>query len=166
MNRKQVNAFLKIMSKDKFRPVLCSALIDKLNNKDVLVATDGYVLTAVYLEYVDDSYIGKRISREAIERWYKLADGKSILNGDTLQELMEDDAYNGRDLYGDYPKWQQLVPRESQPTDSIAFNADFAKKVQDLNGVDGLTYTLNGKLGAMVSDTDVAYTMLMPIMKG
>ena len=165
MNRKQVNAFLKIMSKDKFRPVLCSTLIDKFYNKPVLVATDGYVLAAVYLEYVDDSYIGKRISREAIERWYKLADGKSILNGDTLQELMEDDVYNGRELNGDYPKWQQIVPKESQAVDTIAFNADFAKTVQDLNGVDGLTYKLNGKLGAMVSDTDVAYTILMPMKR-
>ena len=163
MNRKQVNAFLKIMSKDNTRPVLCSALIDKFNDKDVLVVTDGYMLTAVYLDYVDESYTGKRVSRKAVERWYKLADGKSILNGETIQELMEDDVHNGRDLSGDYPKWQQLIPSESQPTDSIAFNAGFAKTVQDLNGVDGLTFKLNGKLGAMVSDTDVAYTMLMPL---
>lgn len=163
MNRKQVNAFLKIMSKDNTRPVLCSTYIDKFRDKPVLVVTDGYVLAAVYMEDVDDSYIGKRITRAAIEKWYKLADGKSRLTGESIQELMEDDVHNGRDIYGDYPKWQQLVPEGTQAVDTIAFNADFAKTVQDLNGVYGLTFKLNGKLEAMVSDTDVAYTMLMPL---
>ena len=165
MNRKQVNAFLKIMSKDTSRPVLCSTLVDEFNGKRGLAATDGYVLTIAYLDDVDDSYVGKRITRTAIEKWYKLADGKSRLTGETIQELMEDDVHNGRELYGDFPKWQQIVPKESQAVDTIAFNADFAKTVQDLNAVDGLTYTLNGKLGAMVSDTDVAYTMLMPLKR-
>lgn len=165
MNRKQVNAFLKVMSKDTSLPVLCSTLVDEFNGKRGLVATDGYVLTIAYLDDVDDSYVGKRITRTAIEKWYKLADGKSRLTGETIQELMEDDVHNGRELYGDFPKWQQIVPKESQAVDTIAFNADFAKTVQDLNAVDGLTYTLNGKLGAMVSDTDVAYTMLMPLKR-
>lgn len=163
MNRKQVNAFLKVMSKDTSRPVLCSTLIDKFNDKPVMVVTDGYILAAVYLDYVDDSYIGKRITRAAIEKWYKLADGKSRLTGDSIQELMEDDVHNGRDLYGDYPKWQGIVPKEHAAVDTIAFNADFAKTLQDLNGKDGLTYKLSGKLGAMVSDTDVAFCMLMPL---
>ena len=165
MNRKQVNAFLKVMSKDTSLPVLCSTLVDEFNGKRGLVATDGYVLTIAYLDDVDDSYVGKRITRTAIEKWYKLADGKSRLTGETIQELMEDDVHNGRELYGDFPKWQQIVPKESQAVDTIAFNADFAKTVQDLNAVDGLTYTLNGKLGAMVSDTDVAYTILMPLKR-
>lgn len=165
MNRKQVNAFLKIMSKDTSRPVLCSTLVDSFRGKAALVAIDGYVLTAVYLGETDDSYIGKRITRTAIEKWYKLADGKSRLTGETIQELMEDDVHNGRELYGDFPKWQQIVPKESQAVDTIAFNADFAKTVQDLNAVDGLTLTLNGKLGAMVSDTEVAYTLIMPLKR-
>lgn len=163
MNRKQVNAFLKIMSKDTSRPVLCSTLVDKFRDKPVLVVTDGYVLTAVYLDYADDSYIGKRITRASIEKWYKLADGKSRLGGEHLQELMEDDIHNGRDVSGDYPKWQQLLPGESQPVDTIAFNADFAKTVQDLNGIPGLTLKLNGKLGALASDTEVAYSLIMPL---
>ncbi len=165
MNRKQVNAFLKVMSKDTSRPVLCSALVDKYNDKAVLVATDGYVLTAVYLGETDESYIGKRITRESIEKWYKLADGKSRLTGESLQDLMEDDVHNGREISGNYPQWQQLVPGEPQPTEFIAFNADFAKVVQDLNASDGLRFTLNGKLGAMVSDTDVALTLIMPLKR-
>lgn len=163
MNRKQVNAFLKVMSKDVTRPVLCSTLVDKFNDKPVLVVTDGYILAAVYMEDVDDSYIGKRITRAAIERWYKLADGKSRLTGETIQELMEDDVHNGRDMYGDYPKWQGIVPKETGAVDTIAFNADFAKTLQDLNGKEGLTYKLSGKMGAMVADTDVAFAMLMPL---
>lgn len=164
MNRKQVNAFLKIMSKDTSRPVLCTTLVDSFRGKAVLVATDGYVLTAVYLgEETDESYIGKRITRTAIEKWYKLADGKSRFTGESLQDLMEDDVHNGRELDGKYPEWQKLVPGEPSPSDTIAFNADFGKTAQDLNAAEGLTLKLNGKLGAMVSDTDVAYTLIMPL---
>lgn len=162
MNRKQVNAFLKIMSKDSSRPVLCSTLVDEYKGKPVLVVTDGYVLTAVYIDYAED-FIGKRITREAIEKWYKLADGKSRLTGESLQELMEDDYHNGRQVSGDYPKWQSLVPSTTEAVDTIAFNADFAKIVQELNGATGLTLKLTGKMGALVSDTDVAYTLIMPL---
>lgn len=163
MNRKQVNAFLKVMSKDNTRPILCSTLIDEFNGKRGLVATDGYVLTIVYLDDVDDSHVGKRITREAIEKWYKLADGKSRLTGEDLQELLEDDVHNNREKYGDYPQWQKLVPSETAPVDTIAFNADFAKIVQDLNATVGVTMKLTGKLGAMIVETDTSYSLIMPL---
>lgn len=163
MNRKQVNAFLKVMSKDTVRPVLCSTLVDEFNGKRGLVATDGYVLTMVFLDDVDDSYLGKRITRQALEKWYKLADGKSQLTGESLQELMEDDVHNGRDLEGNYPKWQRLVPKETSAVDTIAFNADFAKIVQDLNSTSGVTMKLTGKLGAMIVETETSYSLIMPL---
>jgi len=163
MNRKQVNAFLKVMSKDTSRPVLCTTLVDEFNGKRGLVTTDSYVLTIVYLDDVDDSHVGKRISREAIEKWYKLADGKSRLTGESLQELMEDDVHNGRELYGKYPEWQKLVPSETSAIDTIAFNADFAKIVQDINGTVGVTMKLTGKLGAMIVETDTSYSLIMPL---
>lgn len=163
MNRKQVNAFLKVMSKDTSRPVLCSTLIDEFNGKRGLVATDGYILTIVYLDDVDDSHLGKRITREAIEKWYKLADGKSRLTGEDLQDLLEDDVHSGRQVDGTYPEWQKLVPSETSPVDTIAFNADFAKIVQDLNATVGVTMKLTGKLGAMIVETDTSYSLIMPL---
>lgn len=163
MNRKQVNAFLKVMSKDTSRPVLCSTLIDEFNGRRGLVATDSYVLTIVYLDYIEDSHIGKRITRQALEKWYKLADGKSRLTGEELQDLLEDDVHNGRDVSGNYPEWQLLVPKETSAVDTIAFNADFAKIVQDLNGTAGVTMKLTGKLGAMIVETDTSYSLIMPL---
>lgn len=163
MNRKQVNAFLKVMSKDTSRPVLCSTLVDEFNGKRGLVATDGYVLTIVYLDYVDDSHVGKRITRQALEKWYKLADGKSRLTGEELQDLLEDDVHSGRQVDGKYPEWQKLVPSETQAVDTIAFNADFARIIQDINGTVGVTMKLTGKLGAMIVETDTSYSLIMPL---
>lgn len=167
MNRKQVNAFLKIMMKDKMRPVLESAYVDELNGRTVLVATDGYVLTAVYIEDAKD-YIGKRVTREAVEKWYKLADGKSRLTGDTIQELMEDDQYNARELTGNYPEWKKLLPT-TPDTDafvrdmSISFNANYVKLVQDLNGDESVKMTLYGKLAPMVVESETALSVIMPV---
>ena len=168
MNRKQVNAFLKIMSKDKMRPVLCSAYVDELDGKMVLVATDGYVLTAVYLGEEARDYLGKRVTRESVERWYKLADGKSRLTGETLQELMEDDQHNSREPSGNYPEWKRLMPTVAD-TDAfvrdmtISFNTDYVKMVQDLNGEDGVKMRLYGKLAPMVIESEVSLSVVMPM---
>ena len=170
MNRKQVNAFLKIMAKDKTRPVLNSAYVDELNGKMVLVATDGYVLTAVYIGEEARDYLGKRVTREAVERWYKLADGKSRLTGETLQELMEDDQYNSRYLDGKYPEWKRLMPTEADTSGfiqdmTISFNPNYVKMVQDLNGSEGVKMRLYGKLAPMVIESEVSLSVVMP-MKG
>lgn len=164
MNRKQVNAFLKVMSKDKARPVLCSAYIDDYKGKGVLVATDGYVLVAMRLEDIEQDHIGKRVSREAVERWYKLADGRSRLSGADLQDMMEFDQFNQSYLDGVYPQWQQLVP-QGEPTslDSIAFNANYAKMLQDVRGIDGLNLKMYGKLAPMVHEDETGLYILMPM---
>lgn len=164
MNRKQVNAFLKVMSKDKFRPVLCSAHIDEYKGKGVLVATDGYMLVAMKLEDIEQDHIGKRVSREAVERWYKLADGRSRLSGADLQEMMEFDQFNKSDLDGVYPPWLQLLP-QGEPTglDSISFNANYAKMLQDVRGIDGLTLKMYGKLAPMVHEDETGLYVLMPM---
>ena len=164
MNRKQVNAFLKVMSKDKARPVLCSAYIDEYKDKSVLVATDGYVLVAMKLEDIEQDHIGKRVSREAVERWYKLADGRSRLSGADLQEMMEFDQFNQSYLDGVYPQWQKLVPQgEPASLDSIAFNANYAKILQDVRGIDGLNLKMYGKLSPMVHEDETGLYILMPM---
>lgn len=168
LNKKQVGAFLKIMSKDDSRPVICSAKVDIYEDKAVLVATDGYVLTALNLDTEDATEIqGKMVRRSAFEKWYKLATGKDRL---TTQELVrlssEDYGDNGDYLSGEYPKWQGLVPTgEPEGQDVMSFNADFFKNVQDLQGSDGLTVTLYGKLAPMVIKNDAGVTLVMPRKK-
>lgn len=164
MNRKQVNAFLKVMSKDKTRPVLCSAYIDNYNGKNVLVATDGYILVAMKLEDIEQDHIGKRVSREAVERWYKLADGRSRLSGADIQDMMEFDQFNQSDLDGVYPEWQKLIPQGGESSlDSISFNANYAKILQDVRGVDGLTLKMYGKLAPMIHEDETGLYILMPM---
>lgn len=171
MNRKQVYAFLKVMGKDNSRPVLATGKIDELDGKPVLVATDGYILTAVYLDEEAKDLVGRIIRRESFERWYKLADGRARLTYDELERISDEEYHReGSWLDVQYPKWQGLVPKE-RDTDgftkdmSIAFNADFVKIVQDLNADTKVKIDLYGKLAPMVIKTEQSFSMIMP-MKG
>ena len=168
MNRKQVGVFLKIMMKDKTRPALECGYIDKLNGKHVIVATDGYVLTAVYLDDLSEDYIGKKVTRASIEKWYKLADGRSRFTAETIQELMEDDVREVRQVEGNYPDWQKLIPVTADVNQfisdmTIAFNADFVKLAQDLSGQPNIKLKLYGKLSPLVAESDTGITLIMPI---
>lgn len=166
MNKKQVAAFLKIMSKDDSRPVLCTAYVDKFEDRVVLVATDAYRLSAVYLEGDEaEELVGKLIRRTAIERWYKLATGKSRLTAEELKVVANEDvALNGGEFDGKYPEWQKLVPTtELDGQKKMAFNAEFFKAVQDLNDTENVTVELRGILAPMVVRSNVSYSMVMPI---
>ena len=160
MNKKQVNAFLKVMSKDAMRPVLRNAHIDEYNGKTVLVATNGYILSSINIE-VDSELVGKTIRREAIEVWYKLATGKSRFDGEAVAELVGNSA-NLSDI--EYPKWQNVMPTsETKPQEAMMFNAEYAKTLQDLSGESGLVWKLHGKLSPMVATTENGTYVMMPM---
>ena len=166
MNKKQVGALLKVMSKDTSRPILRTGYVDNYNGKTVLVATDGYQLAAVYMEGAEDLE-GKLIRREAIERWYKLATAKSTLTGAELKHVSADD-FALHDSYesGVYPPWQQLVPsltRES--AGRVAFNADYMKNMQDINGGIGLEWHFGQQLEPILAKNEHGIYLVMP-MKG
>ena len=159
MNKKQVNALLKVMSKDAMRPVLRNAYIDEYEGRTVLVATDGYMLTALNIE-IDAEHIGKSIKREAIEVWCKLATGRSRFGGEAIAELAGNKA-NLSDL--EYPKWQGLIDRKQSAQDMMRFNADYAKTLQDLSGEDGLAWKLHGKISPMIARTENGTYVMMPM---
>lgn len=166
MNKKQVAAFLKVMSKDISRPVICAAHIEMLDDKQVMVATDGYKLSAIYLDETIEELNGKLIRRTAFERWYKLADGKSRLTATELQTLLNDDfALNDGYLDGQYPEWQKLIPKEVEPQGGMHFNADYVKIIQDLNGDESVSVDLYGSLAPMVVRHDVSLSLIMPMKK-
>ena len=159
MNKKQVNALLKVMSKDTMRPVLRNAYIDEYEGRTVLVATDGYMLTALNIE-IDSEHVGKSIKREAIEVWYKLAVARSRFDGEAIAELANNKA-NLSDL--NYPKWQGPIDREQSAQDAMMFNADYAKTLQDLSGEIGLVWKLHGKLSPMIARTENGMYVMMPM---
>lgn len=165
MNKKQVGAFLKVMSKDDMRPILCTAKVDRYNDKLYLVATDGYKLAAIELDEYADEIEGKMIRRSAIERWYKLATGKDRLTGEELVRLSaEDYAMNDGYQEGNYPQWQSLVPTgEPEPQSTMHFNADYFKIIQDLDGEESIKVKLYGKLAPMVFETERGLYLVMPM---
>ena len=84
--------------------------------------------------------------------------------------MMEFDQFNQSYLDGVYPQWQQLVPKTADVDafirdTSISFNANYAKILQDVRGVDGLTLKIYGKLAPMVHEDETGLYVLMP-MKG
>lgn len=167
MNKKQVGALLKVMSKDGMRPTLCTGYVDTLDGRTVLVVTDGYKLAAVYMDGAEE-LVGKMIRREAIERWYKLATGKSRLDGEELLAVASEDYGQHNGYYDDskYPEWQKLIPQgTTEPQEGMAFNAEYFKIMQDLDGADSLEVSLYGKLAPMVIRTERGLYMVMP-MKG
>ena len=165
LNKKQVGALLKVMGKDDMRPILASVYVDKWGDDTVMVATNGYIMAILPLDNEDaEELVGKMIRREAIERWYKLATGKSRLNTmELVQVASEDYGQHGSYREGNYPTWQSVVPSSiADGADTIAFNADLAKTLQDLDGSDGLVWTVYGKLQPLMASTDNGTYLLMP----
>lgn len=164
MNKKQVAALLKVISKDETRPeALRCAYIDKLGDKVVLVATDGYKLAAINLTEDHEHLVGRLIRREAIEKWYKLSTGKSRLIDEIEQVSNEDYATHGS-YVEKYVNWQTVLPSyEPDGQKQMKFNAEFFKIIQELDGTDDLVVTLYGDLAPMEIKTDRGYYLVMPM---
>ena len=166
MNKKQVGALLKVMGKDESRAILNSVYIDKWGDDTVLVATDGYVMAILQLDPEDaEPLVGKMIRREAIERWYKLATGKSRLTTQELVEVASEDyGQHGSYQEGTFPDWTKVVPSGvADGAQEIGFNADLAKVLQDLDGSDGLLWTVYGRLQPLMANTSNGTYLLMPM---
>ena len=165
MDKKQVAAFLKIMSKDETRPILNCGYVDVLNDQVVLVATDGYKMTAVYVDDDALDLVGTKIRRSAFERWYKLADGKSRLTGEELVQLASEDyGMNNGYMDGDYPNWKGLIPEGvTTSIPEVKFNAEFFKIIQDLNSDTNVVVEFHGPLSPMVIDHEKSYSLVTPM---
>jgi len=165
LKKTQVGALLKVISKDEMKPILTNAYVDKWADDVVLVATNGYIFCALYLDTEDATpLIGKLIRRDAIEKWYKLATGKDRLDTRALVRLSGDDyAQHGEYQSGTYPDWKKVIPNgvgESQF--KMIFDANLAKVLQDLEESDGMEWELTGKLSPMLSKTEHGTYILMP----
>lgn len=159
LKRQQVKAMLDIISKDNTRPAIENAKVVKYEDKLYLTGTDGYVM--FMLEVENEHLLGRAINRVQIERWYKLATGKDYLTEEVLDEMEYTD--------DEFPNIEGIMNNAMTggETDKIGFNADYAKKVQVLFGVGGLTLSLNGRLGAMLYEhkeqDNKGYGIIMPL---
>jgi hypothetical protein len=170
LNKSQVRSFLEVISSDESREVLTYAYIDLYKGRPVLVATNSYILAAIYLPDELKEHVGKFISRADITRWYKLAKAKDMLGANDLLEMASGDKPFK------YPDWQRLIdsqeeqgPERSGATDKISFDAKYAMTLQSLAGQQ-LVYTLHGRRGVMVAVglenkwRETGLYLLMPMM--
>ena len=168
LNKKQVGAMLKIMSKDTTRPILNTGYITEYKDNTVLVFTDGYVLAVLKLDAeVAKPLLGEMVRRNSFEKWYKLATGKSRLDTEELVNIANDDyATNNGYQMGEYPNVFNILPTtEPEGQKVMSFNADYVKNVQDLFDSEGVTLELHGTLSPMVFKYDEHMAIVMPRKK-
>ena len=158
MNKKQVKSFLNVMGKGREREILCGALVYELNGKRGLIATDGCILSMIYMETIGDNLKGKWIDRNMIDRWYKLAGEKDILTGADLTEMVSE-KYTERE----YPKVDEILKSETSPISRISFNAEYLTTIQQINNGIPVELNFNGENGKIIIDNEITYSIIMPI---
>lgn len=166
MNKKQVGALLKVISKDDSRPVLTNAYVTNYKDKPVLVATDGFRASIIYMPEAKELE-GYMIRRSALEKWYKLATGKSLLD---IKEVSDDD-YATHSSYADgvYPNVLSLVPEKPENEEEwegqtiMKFNPQFFKDVQDIEASNSVAVEMYGKLKPLVVRGEVGLHLVMPM---
>lgn len=150
MKKQQVKALLDILK--NYREPLTYLQVDLYQNKPVLVATDSYILVALYADESLRDKVGQGMTRNQLEIWYKLATAKSVFEAKDVETEKNDR----------YPKWQQIIEAtKPEPTNKIGFNAKFATRLEAIAG-EQLYYELSGD-GAMVANTENGLFVLMPL---
>lgn len=174
LTKKQVKAFLEVLSSDNARPVLTQASIRTCTD-DVshLVATDGHMLAAIPVNGVSDM-IGRRIKREDLVKWYKLASTKDVFTDDDVRELAKEvytdfgDKDTEGKLYGKYPEWQKLVPTgERAAFTGVNLNVKYLATAQNVLGTDhGIEMQFYGdKFSPVVIKNDGTLVLVMSLKK-
>jgi len=171
LTKKQVKAFLDVLSSDSARPVLTQASIELYNDVSHLVATDGYMLAAIPVNGVSDM-IGRRIEREDIVKWYKLANTKDLFTDDNVRELAKEtftdfgDKDTDGKLHGKYPEWQNSYDERAAFT-SVNLNVKYLVTAQNVLGTEhGIEMQFYGdKFSPVVIKNDGTLVLVMPLKK-
>jgi hypothetical protein len=152
MKKQQVKAILD-MTKNIYREPLECLQVDLYNGRPVLVATDGYILIAMYADASLVDKVGYCMKRKNLEIWYKLASGKSVFGTNDL-DLEKNDRF---------PKWQEIIKNtERKEAKTIGFDSKLASRLETIAG-EQLYYKLSGDGGAMIANTDNGLFLLMPL---
>lgn len=152
MKKQQVKAILDLM-KNTYRDNLNYLQVDLYNDKPVLVATDSYILVALYADESLRDKVGQGMPYRQLEIWYKLATAKSVFEAKDVETEKNDR----------YPKWQQIIEAtKKQATDMLGFNSKLATRLETIAG-EQLYYELSGNNGAMKATTDNGLFLLMPL---
>lgn len=155
LTKRQVKAFLDVVSADETRPILCNAMISIFEGEPYLMATNSYKLAALGLPHELVALDGLSISRESLVRWYKLAENKDFFTDETVREL-------ATELEGTYPEWQQFLKPLTDNSPRIAFNAEYMLTMQILHG-DSLTWEFGTSLQPIVAYASDNIYLVMPL---
>lgn len=148
------------MSSDTSRPIITQASIDEYQEKMYLVATDGYTLAAIKLDDSTRDLKGKRITREDVTKWYKLAATRDRFTDETVRELAADQE-------GNYPEWQRLIPTaDPEPVAVIGINAEYLLNIQNLADHFCFKMEFHGVSGQVIMNHNESIYIVMPLNKG
>lgn len=151
LTKSQVKQILDMLKINEHISAIYQAWWTKIDDQSYFVATDSY--TMVLLK--TDTYNNGVVSFDDLNRWYKLADGKSRLNDVEAVDLATDKKIEP-------PKIEQLIKVDSAPIDELGFNATYALRLEKIAG-ESLRYTLTGKTNPMIAETTTGKFILMPL---
>ncbi|MDO4642236.1 MAG: hypothetical protein Q4A74_00165 [Cardiobacteriaceae bacterium] len=164
MNKKQVNAFLRVVYKGNDRPAITSVLIDKVQGRTCIVGTNGAMLALVFIDGLDD-YVGKQISRIDLE-----AKAKSMTTrvSDALDAMAVIDLVRvGRKVETNFPPYMDILTPYlvNKPVGQaqMKFNAEFFKTIQDIDGGASLIVDLYGEIKPMIFKSERGIYVVMPM---
>lgn len=131
MKKSEVKALMDIIYKDSDRKAINGVKIDKVKSVSgreraeeqvVAVATDRAMLAVVYIN-APDSMVGKFIPRSELEKWYKLAGAKDLLDWESLKD----------DPTVVFPNWKALF-KTGTAVNRVKLDAELMRKLQILAG--------------------------------
>ena len=131
-NKKEIQGFLKNLSKDETRPALCDVYVDTKNKN--LVATDGYTMVVIAVDWdkkfkdiESTSYSGYYIPAKTLSDWCKLHKTKDTITSDELAEMVELKDYK-------YPDYERLFTNfeKMEKVSSNKFDMSLMSRFSDI----------------------------------
>lgn len=148
INPKAVRAIAPWASKNSPRRIITSIKIDILPGAYRLVATDAYGLAVIEGKRQGDGEASLTVDANALADQLRKSDDYLVIDTETMMayagkrnptestdylEQSKDDhraIIKLRDVEGNYPEWQKLIPNEQEPTttEAVAVNPKYLKK--------------------------------------
>lgn len=155
ITKRQVKILLDITKNDT-REVLTRLKIDQHDGRTYLVCTDSYRLVAIEIDVASD-VIGKTVTRDELEKWYKLANSKDVLTDQDIETLAKNSEQPSHLIQ--YPAWRKIVPvAEPVAETSISINGRYLLDF-DILADSNLVYELHDQLYMAKSDMGIFIVM-------
>lgn len=156
LKKKQIKVALDILEKSKkHRPVLSTMSIQEIDGETRLCFTDSYMVASWKLDSCK-RVIGKGITYEDLEAWYKKANGRDYINENWV-------LLNAR-FIPDYPGLDSIINkhRDEKPISKMMINAGYLMQIQLLAG-DFVKMTFTGDYSPIRCTYKDFFGIVLPI---